>query len=98
MKASNAASASLFVSAIQISCNDRLAFGCWLFGSLLRTLAVLCTQGLLKKALSYARSRARQAAIAAAIEEDSRVSGVPDHIPALTKHRIQTNRARRAAA
>src|SRR3954453_1752047 len=39
MKASNAASASLFVSAIQISCNDRLAFGCWLFGSLLRTLA-----------------------------------------------------------
>src|SRR3954451_21501120 len=44
MKASNAASASLFVSAIQISCNDRLAFGCWLFGSLLRTLAVLCTQ------------------------------------------------------
>src|SRR6516225_5492514 len=44
MKASNAASASLLVSAIQISCNDRLAFGCWLFGSLLRTLAVLCTQ------------------------------------------------------
>jgi hypothetical protein len=38
MKASNAASASLLVSAIQISCNDRLAFGCWLFGSLLRTL------------------------------------------------------------
>src|SRR5271166_2581901 len=44
MKASNAASASLLVSAIQISCNARLAFGCWLFGSLLRTLAVLCTQ------------------------------------------------------
>src|SRR5882672_8800123 len=44
MKASNAASASLLVSAIQISCSDRLAFGCWLFGSLLRTLAVLCTQ------------------------------------------------------
>src|SRR4030081_3339674 len=37
MKASNAASASLLVSAIQISCNARLAFGCWLFGSLLRT-------------------------------------------------------------
>src|SRR6266851_2179366 len=44
MKASNAASASLLVSAIQISCSDRLAFGCWLFGNLLRTLAVLCTQ------------------------------------------------------
>ena len=44
MKAPNAASASLLVSAIQISCNDRFAFGCWLFGSLLRTLAVLCTQ------------------------------------------------------
>src|ERR1700687_1203615 len=40
MKASNAASASLLVSAIQMSCNDRLAFGWWLFGSLLRTLAV----------------------------------------------------------
>src|SRR6478609_4762242 len=44
MKASNAISASALVSAIQISCNDRLAFGCWLFGSLLRTLAALCTQ------------------------------------------------------
>ena len=32
------------VSAIQISCRARLAFDCWLFGSLLRTLAVLCTQ------------------------------------------------------
>src|SRR5262252_8165508 len=44
MKASNAASASAFVSAIQISCRARLAFGCWLFGSLASTLAVLCTQ------------------------------------------------------
>src|SRR6476660_7015655 len=44
MKASNAVSASALVSAIQISCNDRFAFGCWLFGSLFRTLAVLCTQ------------------------------------------------------
>src|SRR5262249_4205667 len=44
MKASKAASASFLVSAIQISCSARLAFGCWLFGSLLRTLAVLCTQ------------------------------------------------------
>src|SRR5215510_13048882 len=43
-KASKAASASVLVSAIQISCSARLAFGCWLFGSLLRTLAVLCTQ------------------------------------------------------
>src|SRR5207253_7323940 len=39
-KASNAASASFLVSAIQISCSARLAFGCWLFGSLLSTLAV----------------------------------------------------------
>ena len=36
MKASNASSASAFVSAIQISCSARLAFGCWLFGSLSR--------------------------------------------------------------
>ena len=43
-KASKAASASFLVSAIQISCSARLAFGCWRFGSLLRTLAVLCTQ------------------------------------------------------
>src|ERR1700738_4800030 len=45
MKASNASSASLLVSAIQISCSARFAFDCWLFGSLLSTLAVLCTLG-----------------------------------------------------
>src|ERR1700741_120219 len=44
MKASNASSAAALVSAIQISCNARLAFGCWLFGNLASTLAVLCTQ------------------------------------------------------
>src|SRR5947208_10929869 len=44
MKASNASSAATLVSAIQISCKARLAFGCWLFGSLASTLAVLCTQ------------------------------------------------------
>src|SRR5471030_1052194 len=38
MKASNASSAATLVSAIQISCNARLAFGCWLFGSLASTL------------------------------------------------------------
>src|SRR5262252_1895767 len=43
MKASKAASASFLVSAVQMSCSARLAFGCWLVGSLLRTLAVLCT-------------------------------------------------------
>src|SRR5712671_2525471 len=44
MKASNASLAAALVSAIQISCNARLAFGCWLFGNLASTLAVLCTQ------------------------------------------------------
>src|ERR1700738_3503896 len=44
MKASNANSAATFVSAIHISCNARLAFGCWLFGNLASTFAVLCTQ------------------------------------------------------
>ena len=34
MKASNANSASTLVSAIQISCSARLAFGCWLLGQL----------------------------------------------------------------
>src|SRR6266516_4551637 len=43
-KASKASSASFLVSAIQISWNARLAFDCWLFGNLFRTLAVLCTQ------------------------------------------------------
>ena len=40
----------VLVSPIQVSCSARLAFGCWLFGSLLRTLAILCTRGPLKKA------------------------------------------------
>ena|SRR5438067_5451931 len=40
----------VLVSTIQVSCSARLAFGCWLFGSLLRTLAILCTRGPLKKA------------------------------------------------
>src|ERR1700730_13784878 len=44
MKASNASSAATLVSAIQISCSARLAFGCWLFGNLASTFAVLCTQ------------------------------------------------------
>src|SRR6516162_2464063 len=44
MKASNASTAAALVSAIQISCNARLAFGCWLFGNLAITFAVLCTQ------------------------------------------------------
>src|SRR5512139_1006970 len=44
MKTSNAVSASAAVSAIQISCKARLAFACWLFGSLFSTFAVLCTQ------------------------------------------------------
>src|SRR5260370_285546 len=44
MKASYASSAAALVSAIQISCNARLAFGCWLFGNLAITFAVLCTQ------------------------------------------------------
>src|ERR1700730_14599470 len=42
--ASNATRASFLVSAIQISSNARLALACWLFGNLVRTLAVLCTQ------------------------------------------------------
>src|SRR5262249_54010993 len=58
MKASNAASASLLVSAIQISCNDRLAFGCWLFGSLLRTLAVLCTQQRCSRVVGHSSATA----------------------------------------
>ena len=35
---------AFFVSAIQMSWSARLAFDCWLFGNLLSTLAVLCTQ------------------------------------------------------
>src|SRR5277367_1235149 len=43
-KASKAVLASIFVSAIQMSCRASLALDCWLFGNLLSTLAVLCTQ------------------------------------------------------
>src|SRR6185503_2583586 len=60
MKASNAASASLLVSAIQISCNARLAFGCWPFGSLLRTLAVLCTQQRCSRVVGHSSPSAFQ--------------------------------------
>src|SRR4051795_11780506 len=60
MKASNAAAASLLVSAIQISCKDRLAFGCWLFGSLLRTLAVLCTQQRCSRVVGHSSPSAFQ--------------------------------------
>src|SRR5437868_13900979 len=49
MTASKASSAAAFVSAIQISCNARLAFGCWLFGSLARTLAALYPAALLAR-------------------------------------------------
>ena len=44
MKVWNASSATALVSAIQISCNARLAFGCRLLGSLASTFAVMCTQ------------------------------------------------------
>ena len=44
MKASKALSAWFLVSAIQISWRARFAFECRLLGSLLSTLAVLCTQ------------------------------------------------------
>src|SRR5215211_1130849 len=60
MKASNAALASWLVSAIQISCNDRVAFGCWLFGSLLRTLAVLCTQQRCSRVVGHSSPSAFQ--------------------------------------
>src|SRR5438552_3382852 len=60
MKASYAASARLLVSAIQISCSDRLAFVCWLFGSLLRTLAVLCTQQRCSRVVGHSSPSAFQ--------------------------------------
>src|SRR5712671_5383799 len=60
MKASNAASASFLVSAIQISWSARLAFECWLFGSLFKTLAVLCTQQRWPRVLDHTSSIACQ--------------------------------------
>ncbi len=52
MKASNANSAAALVSTIQISCNARLAFGCWLFGNLASTI-----RGLVHPAALLARFR-----------------------------------------
>jgi hypothetical protein len=60
MNASNAASASFLVSAIQMSCNARLAFACRLFGSLFKTFAVLCTQQRCARAFGYTSSIALQ--------------------------------------
>ena len=60
MKASKATSASVFVSAIQISCKARLALACWLFGSLFRTLAVLCTQQRCSRVLGHTSPSAFQ--------------------------------------
>src|SRR5467141_3545076 len=60
MKASNAASASFLVSAIQISWSARLAFDCWLLGSLFKTLAVLCTQQRWPRVLGHTSSTACQ--------------------------------------
>src|SRR5437879_10049019 len=62
MKASNASSAAALVSAIQISCNARLAFGCWLFGNLASTLAVLCTQQRCSRVFGQPRQRVLSAA------------------------------------
>src|ERR1700730_6233703 len=59
-KASNAASASFLVSAIQISWSARLAFDCWLLGSLFKTLAVLCTQQRWPRVLGHTSSTACQ--------------------------------------
>src|SRR3979411_645113 len=59
MKASNAASASFLVSAIQISWSARLAFDCWLLGSLFKTLAVLCTQQRWPRVLGHTAPPAR---------------------------------------
>src|SRR4030088_3058176 len=60
MKASKAASASLFVSAIQIACKARLAFACWLFGSLFKMFAVLCTQQRCSRVLGHTSPSAFQ--------------------------------------
>src|ERR1700730_1857876 len=60
MKASNAASASLLVSAIQLSCNPRLAFGCLPFRTLFRTLAVLCTQQRCSRVVGHSSPSAFQ--------------------------------------
>ena len=60
MKASKATSASVFISAIQISCRARLAFVCWLFGSLFKTFAVLCTQQRCSRVLGHTSPSAFQ--------------------------------------
>src|ERR1700731_3285168 len=60
MKASNAASASFLVAAIQISWSARLAFDCWLLGSLFKTLAVLGTQQRWPRVLGHTSSTACQ--------------------------------------
>src|SRR4051794_15862859 len=67
----------LRVSAIQISCNDRLAFGCWLFGSLLRMLAVLCTQQRCWRVLGHSSRSAFQKPSAPSAAASSGVTAKP---------------------
>jgi CRISP-associated protein Cas1 len=52
------------VSAIQISFNARLAFACWLFGNLFKTLAVLCTQQRWPRVVTELRALEANAAAA----------------------------------
>src|SRR5438132_2890849 len=52
--------ASFLVSAIQISCNARLALLCRLFGILFRMLAVLCTQQRCSRAVGHTSPSAFQ--------------------------------------
>ena len=60
MNASSAASAAFLVSAIQMSCNARLALACRLFGSLFKTFAVLCTQQRCARVFGHTSSIAFQ--------------------------------------
>src|SRR6476620_4801276 len=56
----DAVSAAFLVSAIQMSCNARLALACRLFGSLFRTFAVLCTQQRCARVFGHTSSIAFQ--------------------------------------
>src|SRR5664280_87920 len=79
--------ASFFVSAIQISCSARFAFVCRLFGSLFRTLAVLCTQQRCSRVVGHTSPSAFQKPSAPSATASSGAAAKPRRLRSSSRSR-----------
>src|SRR5450759_3979358 len=79
--------ASFFVSAIQISCSARFAFVCRLFGSLFRTLAVLCTQQRCSRVVAHTSPSAFQKPSAPSATASSGAAAKPRRLRSSSRSR-----------